>query len=332
VGPPVEILGVSVGPERPFPHDGVIEIAFDRYLLPSTVTRQSITIVDSANEPLPPSKAPLIVYDPVGRTVTLEGPSDGWLQEDLTYKLVLGVPAGDAELGGVRAIERATLRAEQRREFAFKVGPPAATSLPSVSFCRDVLPIFAQKCGSPSCHGSYDHAASGLVLATSEGVSFTALGRIAQGSNTGGRTRNPPAPGPRFGVDMPLIDPGNPGNSWLLYKVDVAPPPATVRPFAPPTYACSGGLREPTATFVLPRLAPGAQTYASEAERVRLSELILGRAMPFPVSSSGGYADEALTFDEREKVRLWIKRLAPGAALPECGGCGELASPPGPTP
>jgi len=29
-----------------------------------------------------------------------------------------------------------------------------------------------------------------------------------------------------------------------------------------------------------------------------------------------------LTFEEREKVRTWIKSLVPGAAVPECGGCG----------
>ena len=35
----IRILGVSVGEGRPLPADGVIQIAFDRYLLPATVNR-----------------------------------------------------------------------------------------------------------------------------------------------------------------------------------------------------------------------------------------------------------------------------------------------------
>jgi hypothetical protein len=44
--------------------------------------------------------------------------------------------------------------------------------------------------------------------------------------------------------------------------------------------------------------------------------------MPFPVALVGSYGEEPLTFEEREIVRLWIKSLVPGGAVPECGGCG----------
>lgn len=323
VGPPIEILGVNVGPESPFPFDGAIQIAFDRYLLPATVNRQSFVLLDSANTPLGAEKAPSVVYDPIARTVTLARPSDNWLTEGLTYKLVLTLPEGDSDQGGVRAIDRATLRADQKREFAFRVGPRGtATFEPPVTFCRDVLPIFAAKCNLPTCHGSGGVSAASLVLDSSSGVGLTALNRIAQGANTTGRSTQPAPPGRLFGVDMPIIDPGNPGNSWLLYKVELPRPP--VKP-SPATYGCTNGLKEPAQAFVFQPLAPNTRLVADDFERSVLSDFILGREMPFPVSTPGGYPDEALTVDEREKIRLWIKGLVPGATLPECRGCGDVS-------
>jgi len=178
------------------------------------VNRQSIGLVDGARMPLSPDLAPVIIYDPIARTVTLLPPKQPWLTEGQPYTLVLGIPEGDAEQGGVRAIDRATLFADQKREIAFLVGPKTgATIEPTVSFCREVLPIFTAKCSIPSCHGTGDSAAASLVLDTSAGVGATALNRIAQGSNTGGRSSNAPSSGRLFGVDMPIIDPGNPGNS-----------------------------------------------------------------------------------------------------------------------
>ena len=89
-----------------------------------------------------------------------------------------------------------------------------------------------------------------------------------------------------------------------------------------PSFACTNGLLEPEVKFAFSPLVPQAQRTADEIERSILSDFILGREMPFPVASPGGYGDEPLTFDEREKVRLWIKSLVPGGAVPECGGCG----------
>lgn len=301
----------------------MIQIAFDRYLLPVTITRQSFVLVDSANVPLTSDKAPNVVYDPVARTVTLSRPTADWLTQGQLYKVILTLPEGDSDQGGLRAIDRATLRPDQNREIAFTVGPPAGAVFdPPVSFCRDVLPIFAAKCSLPTCHGSGEIAAASLVLETSAGVSLTALNRIAQGANTGARSTNPPAPGRVFGVDMPIIDPGSPGNSWLVYKIDLARPP--VQP-TPSTFACTNGLKEPPSQLGFAVLAPNARTTAGDLERSILSDFVLGREMPYPVSRSGGYPDEPLTFDEREKVRLWIKGLVPGATVPECGGCGDVS-------
>jgi hypothetical protein len=289
--------------------------------LPLSVTRQSIAIVDGAGHPLAVDLSPVVVYDPVARTVTLSGPKTPWLTEGQPYTLILGIPDGASDLGGVRSIDRATLSRDQKLEYPFLVGPPANVVIePAVTFCRDVLPIFTAKCNIPTCHGSGDQAAASLVLDTSAGVSATALSRIAQGSNTGPRSSNPPAAGHFFGIDMPIVDPGNPGNSWLMYKIDLAPLPPDTGPI--PRFACTNGLTEPDVKFVFAPLVPEAQRTADESERAVLSDFILGREMPFPVLSPRGYGDTSLTFDEREKVRLWIKSLVPGGAIPECGGCG----------
>ena len=301
---------MNIGVDQPLPVDGAIQIAFDRYLLPSTVNRQSLGIVDAANMPLPASLAPVVTYDPIARTVTVSRPQAAWLTQGQTYRLLLAP-------GGLRAIDGAAL-AEQKLNFTFIVGPPSGVRIePPVSFCRDVLPIMVQKCGSTStCHASSDRAASSLVLTTSAGVGATALNRIAQGSNTGGRASGPPSAAPIFGVDMPIIDPGNPGNSWLLYKIDLARLPTLI---AEAPDVCV--VNEKPMPFVFAPLVPQAQRTADEIERAILSNFILGREMPFPALTPGGYPDTALTFDEREKVRIWIAGLTPGAALPECREC-----------
>ena len=74
-------------------------------------------------------------------------------------------------------------------------------------------------------------------------------------------------------------------------------------------------------------LAPQAQRTADDVERSILSNFILGREMPFPATNPVAYGELPLTFDERETVRIWIKNLAPGSAVPECGGCGTYTPP-----
>ncbi|MBX3190223.1 MAG: hypothetical protein KF819_24705 [Labilithrix sp.] len=305
------------------PADGVVQIAFDRYLNPITVNRQSVVIVDAANQPLAADQAPTVTYDPVARTVTLGPPKQPWLTEGQPYKVIFAIPEGDSDVGGLRAIDRATLWAGQPLSYAFFVGPPANRPVdPPVSFCRDVLPIFYAKCNVPTCHGSSDRAAASLVLDTSAGVANTALSRVAQGANTGplSGAGTPPGVGRPFGVDMPLIEPGNPGSSWLLYKIELAALPAN--PAADPGYACTNGLLEPKVAQDFAPLAPQAQRGADAIERAILSDFILGREMPFPFASVKGYEDAPLTFEERQKIRIWIQNLKKGEGVPECGGCG----------
>ena len=316
--------------------DDAIQISFDRYLLPSTVLRQGYGIADNTNQLLPVEGFQTI-YDPVARTVSIAGPQGigtPWLTEGLEYKLVLFVPPNNAtDQGGFRAIDRSPL--DQTYTFVFRATAPTGGPLrpvdPPVNFCADVLPIFAQKCSDPTCHGAPPNPTGGtqpaasLILSNSSGVRVTAIGRVAQGSNTGGRSFDPAPASPIFGVDMALVEKGNPGLSWLMYKIEMAPLP--VVDAASPTsstYLCtppagSDAVLTPGDPYT--SRAPVAQ--ASDAERERLADYVLGRFMPYP---SGTVLPETqpLTFEERERVRRWI---AQGAPTPECGGCGGVTAP-----
>ena len=59
-GHTITVRGLNVGVDRPMPADGVIQISFDRYLLPSTVIRQSLVITDANKQALPVEDAPTL--------------------------------------------------------------------------------------------------------------------------------------------------------------------------------------------------------------------------------------------------------------------------------
>ncbi len=324
----------------------MIQVSFDRYLLPATILRQSYVILDNQNRPIP-TDALQTIYDPVARTVTIAGPNGPgrpWLTPNQAYKLVLGVPEGDNDLGGFRAIDRATLNPSQTLEFPFMTtAETKETQLePTVSFCHDVFPIFFLKCGGPTCHGTGGSSAASLILDTSEGVRNTAVNRVAQAANTSGRAGAGEPAGRVFGINMPLVEQNNPGNSWLLYKIELARLPrvdaGTHDPFnfieAPEAGAPPDVPRLPIDSYVC-QLLPGApvpppganraysplvrfQAEADEIERAILNDHVAGREMPYPSGSVSSYVEAPLTFQEREIVRLWI---AQGASVSECGGC-----------
>lgn len=336
LGPAITIVGNSIDAHGGVvPSDGVIQLAFDRYLLPSTVTRQSYVIVDNTNRPID-SLALKTVYDPVARTVTIlgpNGPGEPWLTPDQVYKLVLPIPTDPkSDLGGFRAIDRAPLGADQKRELVFRAGPPAHQKQiePEVDFCADVFPLFFMKCNSPACHGSSTSAASGLFLGSADGVRQTARGRIAHGSNTAGRANTPETTPSLFGANMPIIAPGDPGSSWLVYKLELARE-RSGDAGPKPELACTpppGAPSIPAAAPPFAALAP-VQTSPDDIERAILSDHVLGPEMPYPYppetysEARSPYFYTPLTFQEREHVRIWIAR---GAEVRECGSC-KLPSP-----
>lgn len=363
VGPPVHLVTANVGKDangkdQPFPTDGVLRLAFDRLLLPLTVTRQTVVLRDASGNP---ASVPIVDYDPVARTVSISNPDPTnpdptkcWLLAKQPYTIRLGIPSGaDDDLGGIRAIDRATLDPTQPLEIGFMTSAtPCGGTVPppQMNFCVDVLPMFQSKCSAPQCHGSpqnigaksatfpdgYSRPAMGLVLDNSVGFQATAVGRVAEGSNTGARAGLGSPPSHLFGVDMPIVDPGDPGNSWLLYKLLLAPPPTYGDggdPNVPPT-TCAG------VTTAGPFPIKIAVPPLSDDERARLSDYVLGREMPYPtLPGSGDPApvtettdNPPLSFDELEKVRAWILGMV-GSGVVDCSACtgapiGDAGGPP----
>jgi len=233
----VHLVAANVSSTQQLPANGIIQLAFDRLLLPSCITRQ--TFVLEMN-----TITPTLAYDPVARVVTITPPASA-LTPGQTYTIGIASPQSAGDPNGLRAIDGATLDPGSPAIIDFQVTNATSTAPPmppTIDFCNDVSTTFSTCTGS-GCHGSTLPAA-GLLLTTAEGVAQTAIGRVAHGSNTGPRAASQP-PSLLFGEDMPIIDPGNggagnPGDSWLLYKMLMAVP-------GPDPISCDGGT-SPSAT------------------------------------------------------------------------------------
>jgi hypothetical protein len=320
----VTVRESNVGPGAPLAANGVIRLRFDRYLLPSTVTRQSFFIRDAEDKEV---AGAVVSYDPVSLVVTISPPATGpWVTPGQPYKLILPVPSESAGGFGVRAIDGATLDPNSMWQFAFNVSnvtlPPSATQEPTMRFCRDVFPVMQAKCGTGSpCHGvpvTGSQPAASLVLTVPNGFRQTAINRVAQASNTGARPEIQP-PGPVFGIDMPLIDPGSPGNSWLMYKVLLGKLPTVTQVTDGPDVCLGPG---PLGKLELPAATNTQVVEADDAERQVLNDYVLGREMPYPSPpDSVSYSTQALSFEERQRLRMWI---AQGAIVQDCGACDSV--------
>ncbi|HEY4015076.1 MAG TPA: hypothetical protein VGM06_17150 [Polyangiaceae bacterium] len=336
-GGAIQVVGQFPLAGQPLPSDAAIELAFNRYLLPSSVTRQSFVLHNtSATGPLP-TTTPTIAYDPVARIVTIT-PAPGSLIVDQDAVVVI-----DATV--LRAIDGASLASGQPTVFDFPVQSGdggTAPVRPQVDYCRDINPIFSAGCAF--CHSATGQfAPSGqyadLNLSSPPLVAATAVGKTAHGANTG-PTSSPEPPGPIFGVNMPIIDPGDnpagggdPAHSWLMYKVLMGEPPANTK--SGYTYtSCDGGAYTPTdVSSYHAATQPAFANEANDPERANLANMVSGREMPYPqivgVSAPLDANLQALTVDELERVSLWIAGGPDGGAdaatfLPS-GACGCIS-------
>ncbi|HEY3815703.1 MAG TPA: hypothetical protein VGL81_00950 [Polyangiaceae bacterium] len=315
VGAPVHIVGANVGPTQALVTGAPIEIAFDRLLNPFAVNRQTFVLQDLFGNFLEPTPS----YDPVARVVRLCMQSSPALLPDQSYQLTIIAPTSPTDPAGFRAIDGAGLDPSVSPVIEFPVvagaaytGSDACAGATAVDFCSQVLPIFASKCGTAVCHGTGPLPAAGLLMTTPEGIQATAVGRVAQGSNTGNAASAEP-PGLLFGVDMPIISPGSPGNSWLVYKLLLAEPPACS---STPGTACDAGA--PGVEDNRYPLVTPAWALLSDSERATLSNYIQGREMPYPVDPSAPLDSTTapLTGDELDTVSTWILQ---GAGIPAAG-------------
>jgi hypothetical protein len=290
IGPPVHVISANISASMQLPANGTIELAFDRLLLPESITRQTFVMAIT-----PP---PIPSYDPITRIVSITPLTP--LVVGQTYELEIASPQSSTDLSGLRAIDGATIDPSES-VIDFQVSAPTAqTTLATIDFCTSVLPILGT-CSGTMCHGGY-LPAEGLELTTGAFVASTAIGRVAHEANTGPMAQ-PQTPGLAFGEDMPIIDPGSggagdPGDSWLLYKLLLAEvPPAS------------------------PQAGPFDVQWQplSDGERAILGNYVTGREMPYPATPSSTVSYGLSTAD-METISLWI---AQGATIPAaCAGSG----------
>jgi hypothetical protein len=297
----------------PLPANAPLEITFNRALNPSTIVRQTVQLRDSSGVPTDP---PVMGYDPVSKRVSISSSGSSevpWLKAGQFYKVLLATPTADGKTAGIRAIDGASISTETPREFGFFVHAPSVERREGewVGFCDHVLPVLRVACGSAQCHGSNSpadssKAAMGLLLDSREGLQRTALSKVARTTNHGPRSGKALPFASDFPRDMPIIDPGNASNSYLLYKVLLAVPG---NGFAEQTNSCAVSQRAPR----IPAAAPW-----TEEERQVLGNLLGTNAMPLP---HGGPRSLGLSVNEMEVLRVWISQ---GAATEDCPLCPPL--------
>ena len=205
IGPPIHVVATNLSGGS-LPQNARIELSFDRLLLPLSILRQTFVLnelVGGGSTTLTPT----VAYDPVARVVTVTPLPDQPLVVGQSYTLFITSPQSPSDLDGLRAIDGANLAPDSPSQFTFQVtaAGSAPAQPPTVDFCRDILPLFKQKCAGTTCHGG-TAPAEGLLLTTPLGV-LSAVGRVANGSNMGPLAASEP-PGLIFNEDMPIIDPG----------------------------------------------------------------------------------------------------------------------------
>lgn len=208
--PGVRVLGVNVAQDKPLPANADVVVRLDHLLLPLSVSRQSVNVVDGYSELI---TNPIVTYRPIARTVRIGNPFEdrrAWLSDGLYFKIVLAAPRGEST-AGIRSISNMPLDTSVPRIFGFYASPPVMNEDPPPDFCTDVWPTFRDRC--VGCHNSSEKNA-GLSLVA--GDLPNAFGRTARATLRGANTNGSPL-SRSFLSDTPILDPGAPGTSYLLY-------------------------------------------------------------------------------------------------------------------
>lgn len=201
--------GVSLLPE--------VVVQFDRLLWPEPSAFESLRIYTGS----PRNRVPLdsYHYDPLERTLTYQ--LGAWLAPRALYRVEL---PGHAQGHGPRAFDGAELEpGSVPLSFGFFTRG-AGTSLPlrperpRTPSCDEIMQVLGAHCGSGACHGG-NTPAMGVALDSREAFSTTALRRVARQTDSAGTPGVPQLNPARFGVAMPIVEPGSAAHSYLVYKI-----------------------------------------------------------------------------------------------------------------
>lgn len=325
-GPSLGVVATSpdvLGNDGAVPIDAPIRIRFSRFLRPDTAVRQSVRVTGGTLDPdggasiagdafLEPT------YDVVERVVTYT--LQGTWAPGVRYTVTLWSPDDPlrAEDGrGFRAFDGAALK--KSITFAFTAGTAATmnpvTPPPVMAACAQCIKgtfvpgaatFLAVSCGGIGCHNAPEPAV-GLDLSSVAAIRRTAVGHVAHQTLTGPTTPSsisPQATSALFGVGMPLIDPGQPGSSYFLYKMLFTDPDAPADSVA--TLAdwnqvgIDGGAPKGHPPLSL-KESVGGDTQPSDAENQRLRSFVQGTHMPL----------KAFSASDAKAVAAWIASGAP---------------------
>jgi hypothetical protein len=270
---------------------------FDRFLNPATVSRQAIRLYSGDPNGSPASPPFEVTYDPIERVVEYRTPSGYALEPATLYELEL-VVADSPESSGIRAIDGAPLaEGDLPLRVVFVTGDEQVTSITDEApNCDEIVgnaDAVLKTCTGSACHRkggnvvgqlAVGDAPHSLWLDTPSHFSLTAVSRIARQTETGDQSGGVAAErSPRFGVRMALVDPHNPGGSYLMYKLlrnlrNFEPCPADA---TSPTCATAADPGE--SVHALLPLPEGELITPSAAEVERLHEwFVHGDPMPRP--------------------------------------------------
>jgi hypothetical protein len=213
------------------PTDLTLALSFDRFLLPDTAIRQSVSFytgVSSNPVPPPSNTRPELtpVYDLMSLTVRYVLPAGVTLEPHTLYTVELPIYS-DAQPLGFRAFDGAPLAGTDPLRFSFLTGsgPGVLSPAPEVPSCDSFLSTVAA-CGGSTCHGREGRGpAMGLDLESADELRSTAVRRPAHQTEIGDTTGVADQDPVRFGANMPIIDPGRPDNSYLMYKLLIGTAP-----------------------------------------------------------------------------------------------------------
>lgn len=278
------------------PTNATLSLRFDRFLNPATANRQAIRVY--SGDPEASSAIPFHVsYDPVERVVQYRMPAGYSFEPNALYQFELVVPQGSDDFG-FRAFDGAPLEERDvplRSSFFTGEGPVEYPQLVAPT-CADIVEqVFEARpanCAASSCHSgvrSQNGTPHGLWLDGRSNVRVTAINRVARQTELGDRSGGVPLEqAARFGVRMPLIQPGNPGNSYLLYKLlrgqgsyEPCAEEADPDPLRPSSTFCSQPADACVSAYPELPFEPGSCVAPSDAERERLREwFVRGEEMP----------------------------------------------------
>lgn len=223
------------------PTDTSITLRFDRFLLPSSAVRQSVSVYTGLpSNPALPNAELSPRYDVSERAVRYVFPPGVTLHPKTLYTVDLPIYTEDVPFGfrafdgaaldgiaqvtQVRVGEKVVIQRVLRFEFFTGTGPGAnAPTPPDPSSCEQVREVFD---GCAGCHVPLDEDNAppmGLSLASFDALRATAIGKPAHQTEIGDTTGVTNEEAPRFGVNMPIIDPERPENSYLMYKLLLRP-------------------------------------------------------------------------------------------------------------